>query len=148
MSGCEEDVNAPYGEMFGPCTAHTLIRTIPIAAKENIGSVTVALTALEVYQGDTGILRYLLALDSRSRRKFEALPGPHIEIEDETGRTLPVMFLEDSASGRTSSGLVQVAELPESGNLEVKVLRIAGSKRLFDIGDFAWEGPWVFQFRI
>jgi hypothetical protein len=138
----------PYEDMFGPCTAHTLIRVVPIAAKESAAGVTVALTALEIYQDGNGVLRYLLSLDSRSRRKFEVLPGPHIEIEDDTGRTLPVELLEDSASGRTASGLFQIAELPESGNLEVRILRIAGSKRFFDIGDFAWEGPWAFQFCI
>lgn len=138
----------PYAEMFGPCTAHTLIRTVPIAAKESIGDVTVALTALEVYQGGNGILRYLLALDPRSRRKFEALPGPHTEVADEAGRALPIELVEDSASGHVSSGLFRIAELPESGKLEVRMLRIAGSKRFFDVGDFAWEGPWMFQFRI
>lgn len=138
----------PYEDMFGPCTAHTFVRVVPVVDKESVGDVTVALTALEVYKGGNGILRYLLSLDSRSRRKFEVLPGPHIEIEDDAGRALPVELLEDSASGRTSSGLFQVAELPESGNLTVRVLRIAGSKRFFDVGDFAWEGPWAFQFRI
>lgn len=135
-------------DIFGPCTAQTLRGVVPIAAKESVGGVTVALTALEVYQGGNGILRYLLFLDSRSRRRFEALPGPHIEVEDETGRTLPIELLEDSASERTSSGLFQIAELPESGDLQVRVLRIAGSKRFFDVGDFAWEGPWIFKFRI
>jgi hypothetical protein len=53
-----------------------------------------------------------------------------------------------SVSGRTSSGLFQIAELPETGKLTVRVLRTAGSKRVFDIGDFAWEGPWIFEFRI
>ena len=138
----------PYDDMFGPCTARTLTRVIPIAATESNGGVTVALTALEIYQGGNGILRYLLSLESGSRRKFEVLPGPHIEIEDATGRTLPVEMLEDSSSGRTASGLFQIAELPDSGNLEVRILRIAGSKRFFDIGDFAWEGPWTFRFRI
>lgn len=139
----------PYDEeIFGPCTAQTLRRVVPIAAKESVGGVTVALTSLEVYQGGNGILRYLLSLDTRSRRRFETLPGPHLEIEDEAGRTLPVELLEDSASERTSSGLFQVAELPEAGKLTVRVRRIAGSKRFFDIGDFAWDGPWIFEFRI
>lgn len=138
----------PYEDMFKPCTAHTLTRVIPIESKETVGGVTVALTALEVYQDGNGILRYLLSLDSGSRRKFEVLPGPHIEIEDGAGRTLPVELLEDSSSGRTASGLFQIAELPDSGELVVRILRIAGSKRFFDVGDFAWEGPWVFRFLI
>lgn len=137
-----------YDDMFEPCTAQTLMRVVPIGAKESVGGITVTLTALEIYLNGNGILRYLVHQDSESRRTFKVVPGPHIEVEDESSRSLPVQLSEGSASERTASGLLQVAELPESGNLTVRILRIAGSKSFFDVEDFAWQEPWTFEFRI
>lgn len=138
-----------YGsELFEECTARTLTKVVPVASKESASGVTVALTALEIYQNGNGILRYLISLDSRSTRSFASLPGPQIEVEDDAGRLLPTQLLDTGASERTASGLLQVAGLPGSGKIAVKVLRVASRKHATDFSSRTQQGPWIFEFRI
>jgi hypothetical protein len=46
--------------------ARTLRKVVPIAQRREAGGITVALSALELYEGGEGILRYLISHDPKT----------------------------------------------------------------------------------
>lgn len=69
--------------------ANTLRVVIPIAEKREVGGITVALSALEIYEDGGGILRYLISYDPRTvfADRFRGSPEPEIEVRDGSGRS-------------------------------------------------------------
>ena len=70
--------------------ARTLRKVIPIAQKREAGGITIALSALELYEGGGGILRYLISHDPQKVFKdpFKGGLEPEIEVQDGSGRLL------------------------------------------------------------
>lgn len=135
-------------ETYWPsCTARTLQRVVPVGRTLNPNGIALALVSLEVYSGGGGILRLLIDFDSELGEP-EGLPRPHVQVEDESGRLLPSALLEAGASGRASSHAWEIAGLPESGNLLVRVTHVTMSRDAGDETDAVWQGPWMFDVQL
>ena len=81
---------------------------------------------------------------------FEGIPDPELVIRDGSGRELPWSPWGSSSSEREADGEVEVRGLPEKGELEVEVTRLASL--VFDeetgeeVATDTYEGPWTFRF--
>lgn len=64
--------------------ALTLRKVLPIAQKREADGITVALSALELYEGGEGILRYLISYDPQTVAK-DGAPEPEMEMQDGAG---------------------------------------------------------------
>ena len=69
--------------------ASTLRKVVPIAQKHEAGGITVALSALELYDGAEGVLRYLISFGPQTALEdpSKGNPEPEIEVQDRSGRT-------------------------------------------------------------
>lgn len=139
-------------------SATTLGRVVPVAQKRHASGLTVALSFLEVHEGGNGLLRFLFRQDRPTRRRALELPRLELRVRDGSGR--PLDTVEDSSGssmGPTHATLASHASLlvfglPDSGDVDVEVLRVAnvemeGPRSIGEEGA-SWEGPWAFRFRI
>lgn len=138
--------------------ATTLRRVVPVAQKRHASGLTVALSYLEVHDGGNGLLRFLMRQDRPTRRRALTTPRLELRVRDGSGR--PLETLEDSSGSSMGSNHATLAShasllvfgLPDSGDVDVEVLRIANlemedSRSIGEEGA-SWEGPWVFRFRV
>lgn len=135
-------------------SARNLERVVPVAQVRTVGDVTVALTSLELYGEGTGVLRWRVSLGEEALRGEPdfgfGIPEPVFEILAEDGRLLPWSPRDSRASDGESDGEIEVQELPETGELQIKVVRLAADAYGPD-GDHPEEGasldgPWPFRF--
>lgn len=127
--------------------ARTLRKVIPIAQKREAGGITIALSALELYEGGGGILRYLISHDPQKVFKdpFKGGLEPEIEVQDGSGRCYG--WLPDGYSGGAgeTEGTLQIFELPRSGDLRITVVWVVGTEPPEGAVSEAHEGPWKFH---
>jgi hypothetical protein len=133
-------------------SARILERVVPIAQRETVGEVTVALTSLELFGKRLGILRYRISYVEGMFEGGYGIPEPQLVIRDESGRELPWSPRGNGSSGSEAEGEMEVRDLPEKGELEVEVTRLESLAFDEEAGeevatDFC-EGPWTFRFSI
>ncbi len=148
-SGAEMEVSEPYRTP----AARTLERVVPVAQKQAIGGVTVALASLELYGEGLGVLQWRVSFDESSAQYGEnfGIPEPWFEIRDIGGRELPWLPLGSGASDKEADGNVQVEGVPESGELEVEVSRLISDVYMEEEDREnvpSYEGPWTFRFSL
>ena len=125
---------------------------MPVTQRDTVDGITVAIASLELYGEGLGILRWRTSLGEEALRRdldlgFE-IPEPKVEVRDEVGRVLPRW----SGSGADEAdGEDQVQELPDTGELEVRVLRLVPDAYVDEeyLEDKpSREGPWTFRFTL
>ena len=136
--------------------ATTLRRVVPVAQKRHASGLTVALSFLEIHEGGSGFLGFLMRQDHPTRRRAITSPGLELRIREDSGRQLETRedgsgsSMESSYATLEAHASLLVFGLPDSGDIEAEVLRFV---ELDDFGRFrekwpSWEGPWTFQFRV
>jgi hypothetical protein len=133
-------------------SARSLERVVPIGQRRTLGEVTVALASLELFGEELGILRYRISYEEGMFEGGYGLPEPEFVIRDDSGRELPWSPRGSGGSDIEADGEVEVRDLPETGELEVEVTRLASL--VFDeeageeVATDSYEGPWTFRFSI
>lgn len=134
-------------------SAQTLERVIPVAQKQTVEGVTVALTSLELYGEGWGVLRWLASFrGSLSHLGGDpGIPEPWFEIRDDTGYTLAWLPQGAGTSDGESDGNVQVEGLPNTGELEIEVTHLVTDA--YEDGEYRGlemlcEGPWTFRLNL
>lgn len=123
--------------------AHTLRKVVPIAQRRGSGGVTVALSALELYEGGQGVLRYLVSHDPAA---FEdGGPEPELEVRDGSGHRYGWDLEGNSGGPGEEEGTLRLFDLPESGHLEVTVVLVAHTEPPDAAASEARGGPWEFR---
>ena len=136
--------------------ATTLRRVVPVAQKRHASGLTVALSYLEIHEGGNGFLRFLFRQDRPTRQR--ALSHPRLELHVRAGSSLPLETQEDGSGSSMGPSYATLAShasllvfgLPDSGDLDVEVLRVVELDefgRPYEEGP-SWEGPWEFRFRV
>lgn len=127
--------------------ARTLRTVVPIAQKCEAGGLTVALSALELYEDGKGILRYLISHDPQTSFKdpFKGSPEPEIEVQDGSGRYYGWGLDGYSGGDGVTEGTLEIYDLPISGDLEIKVVRVVSTEPPEGAVSEAHEGPWEFR---
>lgn len=127
--------------------ARTLRKVIPIAQKREADGITIALSALELYEGGEGILRYLISHDPQTVFKdpFKGSPEPEIEAQDGSGRYYGWGLDGYSGGEGETEGTLQAYELPRSGDLEITIVRVVSTEPPEGAVSEAHEGPWEFH---
>lgn len=142
----------PVGRRRSP-SARTLERVVPIAQKQTVGGITVALTSLELHGEGLGVLWWRISFEEELLAGSGlGIPEPEFMIRSGSGRELPWWRRGSGASDREADGEIEVEELPESGELEVEVSRLVfreWSSALDDEEEVdSYEGPWSFRFSL
>lgn len=155
-----EAETAPEGEMLLESlpqrrhpSARTLERVVPVAQRMKVGGITVAIASLELYGEGVGMLRWQTSFEEIPLRGCGnmGIPEPIFEIRDDSGRTLPWSPRGAGASDGEADGEAQVEELPDAGELEVRVTRLVSDA--YEGGEYrgdgpSYEGPWTFRFTL
>jgi hypothetical protein len=150
----EEIEPEPYVECRR-ASARNLDRVVPIAQRQTVGEVTIALTSLELFGGGVGVLRYRISYEAgmfEVSHGFGGIPEPEIVVRDGSDRELPWSPRGSSSSESETDGEVEVRDLPETGELEVEVTRLVSL--VFDeeageeVVEDSYDGPWTFRFAI
>jgi hypothetical protein len=146
---------APAGEAeFEPPlrdepSARSLERVVPIAQRRTVGEITVALASLELFGEGLGVLRYRVSYEAGM---FEGgIPEPQLVVREMgSGAELPWSPRGSGSSDTEADGEVEVRGVPERGELEVEVSRLASLR--FDgereVEEDACDGPWTFRFTV
>ena len=121
--------------------ACTLRKVVPIAQRREAGGVTVALSTLELYEGGEGVLRYLVSHDPTV---FEG-GDPELEIRDASGRHYGWDLEGNSGVPGEEEGTLRLFDLPDSGEIEVAVVRLVCTEGPEGAVVEALEGPWEFR---
>lgn len=127
--------------------ARSLRKVVPIAQKREVGDIVVALSALELYEGGKGILRYLISHDPQTAFKdpFSGSPEPEIEVQDDSGLYYG-WGLDGSGGGDgETEGTLEMYDLPESGELQIRVMRVISMEPPEGAVDESHQGPWEFR---
>jgi hypothetical protein len=134
--------------------ARALLKVVPVAQRRSAAGITVALSALDIYEGGRSLLRYSVSPDPGT----EAGPGggpvryfvPEVLVRDERGRSYEALQGSVRSSGSTADGELHVVGLPESGTsaLEVEVLRLFEEPPVAPRRGEPLAGPWVFKFSL
>jgi hypothetical protein len=136
-------------------SARTLERVVPVAQRDTVDGITVAIASLELHGEGLGMLRWFISFGEEALRRDPDLgfgtPEPEFEILDDDDRALPWFPLGAGYSDAEADGDVQVEELPDTGQLEIRVPRLV-SDAYMD-GEYmgegpAYEGPWTFRFTL
>jgi hypothetical protein len=133
-------------------SARTLDRVVPIGQRQEVGEVVVALTSLELFEGNLGVLRYRISYGAGMFEGGFGIPEPELVIRDESDRELSWSPRGSGGSDSEADGEVEVRDLPESGELEVEVTRLASL--VFDeeageeVAQDTYDGLWTFRFPI
>jgi hypothetical protein len=127
-------------------SARNLERVVPIAQRQAVDEVTLALTSLELFGEGVGVLRYRISYEAGM---FEGgIPEPELVIRDGSGRVLPWSPQGSSSSTDEADGEVEVRDLPEVGELEVEVTRLMSLVFDEEVVEDSYDGPWIFRFAI
>lgn len=125
---------------------------MPIAQKQVVGEIAVALVSLEVYESGIGILRWRFSYDKslfQDRGEHGDLtPEPDFVIRDDSGRVLLWSPRSSGGGGGEESASVEVSDLPEAGELEVEVARMVAGAWAEEEAETSYDGPWTFRFTI
>lgn len=124
--------------------ARTLRKVVPIAQRRDAGGITVALSALELYEGGGGILRYLVSHDPKTAF-VDGAPEPEMEIRDGSGHLYGWGIEGYSGNPGEEEGTLEVFDLPGSGDLEIRVVRVVSTEPPDGTISEAHEGPWEFR---
>jgi hypothetical protein len=124
--------------------ALTLRKVVPIAQRREAGGITVALSALELYEGGEGILRYLISHDPKAAFE-DGGPEPEMEVRDGSGRRYGWGLEGYSGGPGETEGTLEVLDLPDSGDLEIRVVRVVRTEPSEGAVSEAREGPWEFR---
>ena len=152
----EAEVPDSTPERRREATARTLERVVPIAQRQTVGGITVALASLELHGEGLGALRWRISFGDEALRSDPdvglGIFEPEFEVRDGEGRTLPWSPKGAGASDREVEGEAEVWELPEAGEIEVVAGRL-GSDAYGPEGEYegegsSHEGPWTFRFVI
>ena len=114
--------------------ATTLERVMPVAQKRKVSGLTVALSFLEIHEDGNGYLRFLMRQDRPTRWRALTTPRLEVRIRDGSGRPLETRAdgsgssMQSSYATLESNASLLVFGLPESGQIEVEVLRVANLK--------------------
>ena len=123
--------------------ARTLRKVVPIAQRRGAGGITVALSALELYEGGEGVLRYLVSHDPAA---FEdGVPHPEMEIRDGSGRRYGWDLEGNSGVPGEEEGTLRLFDLPDSGELEIRVVGVVRTEPPDGAASEAREDPWEFR---
>ena len=131
-------------------SARNLDRVVPIAQRQTVDAVAVALTSLEYFGKGVGILRYRISYEAGM---FEGeVPMPELVIRDESGRQLPWSLGGGGSGTDEADGEVEVRNLLETGELEVEVTRLVSLVYDWEADEEmvedSYDGPWAFRFSI
>lgn len=136
--------------------ATTLRRVVPVAQKREASGLTVALSYLEIHEGNNGYLRFLMRQDRPTRQRALTTPRAEVRVRDGSGRSLETRedssgsSMQSSYASLVSHASLLVFGLPRSGDIDVEILRIANLEmvgRPREKGP-SWGGPWVFRVRV
>lgn len=127
--------------------ARTLRKVVPIAQKREVGGITVALSALELFDGGEGILRYLISHDPQTAFKdpFNGSPEPEIEVRDGSGLHYGWDLDGYSGGDGETEGTLEILDLPGSGDIEIRIVRVVCTEPPEGAVSEAHEGPWEFH---
>lgn len=131
-------------------SAWNLERVVPVAQKQAVGGITVALASLELFGEGVGVLRYLI---SSEEGLFEyGIPEPELVLRDASGRVLSWSPRGSGSRGGEADGEVEVRDLPQTGALEVEVTRLASlgfdEEAGEEVEEDSYDGPWTFEITI
>lgn len=150
-----EHREAPAGEAeFEPPlrdepSARSLERVVPIAQRLTVGEITVALASLELFGEGLGVLRYRVSYEAGM---FEGgIPEPQLVVREMgSGAELPWSPRGSESSDAEADGEVEVRGVPECGELEVEVSRLASLRfdGVREAEEDACDGPWTFRFTV
>jgi hypothetical protein len=133
-------------------SARILEHVVPIAQRETVGEVTVALASLELFGKGLGILRYRISYAEGMFEGGYGIPEPQLVIRDDSGRELPWSPRGNGSSGSEAEGEVEVRDLPEKGELEVEVTRLVSlvfdEEAGHEVEENSYDGPWSFRFSL
>ena len=152
----EEAVPDPPIERRREATARTLERVVPVAQRQTVGDVTVALASLELYGEGLGALQWRASFGEEAFRRDPDLGfgifEPEFEIRDGEGRTLPWWPRSGGGHDGEMRGEAEVSGLPEDGEIEVVVKRLVadayGPEGEYEGEGPSHDGPWTFRFAI
>jgi len=125
-------------------SARTLRKVIPIAQGREAGGITVALSALELYEGGGGVLLYLISYNPEGAFEFGG-PEPEVEIRDASGNRYGWSLDGYSGGDGEEEGTLEVFDFQDSGDLEVMVTRVVRTEPPDGAVSEAREGPWEFH---
>jgi hypothetical protein len=133
----------PIPEEFRGASARTLQRVVPVVQKVSVGGVTAALASVELHEGGTGVLRFLISSDT----EYLGMPEPEVSVRDDSGRSYVVLPDHAGSSGGEVEVSMHALGLPEPADLEVEITRLTEfDHRHGDLEVASWEGPWTFRF--
>lgn len=125
---------------------------VPIAQKQTVGEITVALTALEIHGEGLGVLRYRISYAEAMFEGGYGIPVPELVIQNEAGSGLPWSWRNNGSSDGESYGEVDVTEIPDAGEIAIEAPRVASWRFDDDAGEEveeeAYDGPWSFRFSL
>lgn len=124
--------------------ANTLRQVVPIAQSREVGGITVALSALELYEDGGGILRYLISYDPQTVFEDGGLE-PEIEARDGSGNSYGWGLDGYSGGDGEEEGTLEMYDLPDSGELEIRVARVVSTEPPDGAVSESREGPWNFH---
>jgi hypothetical protein len=150
----EEIAPEPIPERRQP-SARTLERVVPVAQRDTVDGITVAIASLELYGEGLGILRWCISFGEevlcRDPDLGFGMPEPEFEIPAAGGRILPWSPRGAGYSDAEADGDVEIRDLPKEGELEVRVPRLVSDS--YEDGEYlgdgpSYEGPWTFRFTL
>jgi hypothetical protein len=134
-------------------SARTLQRIVPVAQKQTVGGITVALTSLELHGEGLGSLGWRISFEEDLYSEGgRGVPEPEFVLRDGAGRELPWSPRSSGSGGREADGEIEVEDLPESGEIEAEVSRLVfrefSPERGAEEETDSYEGPWPFRFSV
>lgn len=131
-------------------SARSLERVVSIAQRRTVGEVTVALASLELFGRGLGVLRYRISYEERMFEGGYGIPEPELVIRDGSNLELPWSPRGSSSSESEADGEVEVRDLPESGEVEVRrlVSLVFDEEAGEEVAEDSYDGPWTFSFSI
>lgn len=130
--------------------ARTLRKVVPIAQKREVRGIMVTLSALELYHGGDGILRYLISHDPQTafNDRFGRSLEPEIEAHDYHGNYYGWSPVASGGGDGETEGTLELEGLPSSGELEIRVVRVVSTEAPDRAVSEAHEGPWEFSLSV
>lgn len=148
----EAAVPEPPVERRRSPSARTLERVVPIAQKQTVGEITLALVSLEIHGEGLGVLRYLVSYTGGMFDGGYGIPMPELIIGSGSADDLPWAWRGNGSSDGEAYGEVEVADLPGAGEVAVEALRVASWRFDNDAGEEvveeSYDGPWSFRFSL
>lgn len=153
----QEEAPSPLPERHREPSARTLERVVPIAQRQSVGGITVALASLELHGGGLGALRWRVSFGEEALRAdpdlgFFGIFEPDFEVRDGEGRILPWAARGAGGHDGEAGGEAEVRDLPDGGEIKVVVRRLVadayGPEGEYEGEGPSYEGPWAFRFTL